>query len=85
VTIEIPKDWKVDGLPQATNVSEKGFGYATSYQDANGSVHWQRSLRLDLTIVDVKHYGILQEFFQKVRAADEEQAVLTRIAGTAAR
>jgi hypothetical protein len=85
VTIDIPKDWKVGGLPQATNVADKGFGYATSYQDANGSVHWQRSLRLDLTIVDVKHYGILQEFFQKVRAADEEQAVLTRIARTAAR
>ena len=85
VTIEIPKDWKVGGLPQATNVSEKGFGYATSYQDANGSVHWQRSLRLDLTIVDVNHYGTLQEFFQKVRAADEEQAVLTHIASTAAR
>jgi hypothetical protein len=37
-----------------------------------------------MTIVDAKYYGMLQAFFQKVRAADEEQAILARITHTAA-
>jgi hypothetical protein len=85
VSIEIPKDWKVDSLPQASTISNKAYGYAASYQEANGSVHLQRSFRLDMTIVNVKYYGMLQAFFQKVRSADEEQAILTRITHTAAR
>jgi hypothetical protein len=40
---------------------------------------------LDMMLVAAKHYPMLQDFFQKVRAADEEQAVLTRITNTAGR
>jgi hypothetical protein len=83
VSVEIPAEWKVLSLPQASNVSEKAFGYAAAYQESNGALHWQRSLRLDMTIVETKHYGILQDFFQKARAADEEQIVFARAAAGA--
>ena len=33
-----------------------------------------------MTLVAAKYYEKLQEFFQTVRAADEEQAIITRIA-----
>jgi hypothetical protein len=85
VSVELPKDWKISSLPQASNISETPYGYATSYQESSGALHWQRSLRLDMAIVATKYYDTLQGFFQKVRAADEEQAVLTRITKTAAR
>jgi hypothetical protein len=78
VNIEIPGDCKVASLPQASTLSDPAYGFSASYQHSNGAIHWQRSLRLDMTIVAAKSYGILQDFFQKVRAADEEQAVLTR-------
>jgi hypothetical protein len=85
VSVELPGDCKVVSLPQASKVSERAYSYAASYQQADGSVHWQRALRLDMTLVAAKYYATLQDFFQKVRAADEEQAVLTRIINAAAR
>jgi len=85
VSVDIPSEWKVLSLPQASSVSDPAYGYAASYQESNGAVHSQRSLRLDMTIVAAKYYGTLQGFFQKVRAADEEQAVLTRGTNTAGR
>jgi hypothetical protein len=85
VSVDIPSDWKVVSLPQASSISDPAYGYAASYQESNGAVHSQRSLRLDMTIVAAKYYGTLQDFFQKVRAADEEQAVLTHGTNTAGR
>jgi len=85
VSVDIPSDWKVASMPQTSNVPAPAYGYAAAYQESNGAVHWQRSLRLDMTLVAAKYYGTLQDFFQKVRAADEEQAVLTRGTNTAAR
>jgi hypothetical protein len=84
VSIDVPSEWKVASLPQASKISETAFGYAASYQESNGSIHWQRSLRLDMTLVAAKSYGALQDFFQKMRAADEQQSVLTHSSAPAA-
>jgi hypothetical protein len=85
ITIEVPKEWKVSSLPQARQVSEKGYGYSTSFEESGGKMHMQRSFRLDLTLVNVKYYGTLQSFFQNVRSADDESAVFSRLQNTAAR
>lgn len=85
ITIEVPKEWKVSSLPQARQVSEKGYGYHSSCEESGGKMHLQRSFRLDLTLVPVKYYGTLQSFLQSVRAADDESAVLSRLQSTASR
>lgn len=85
ITIEVPKEWKVSSLPQARQVSEKGYGYSTSFAELGGAMHLQRSFRLDLTLVNVKYYGTLQSFFQNVRSADDQSAVLSRLQNTSAR
>jgi hypothetical protein len=85
ITIEVPKEWKVSSLPQAHQVSEKAYGYSTSSEESGGKIRLQRSFRLDLTLVNVKYYGALQNFFQSIRSADDDAAVLSRLPNTSAR
>ncbi|HEY6618339.1 MAG TPA: DUF3857 domain-containing protein, partial [Steroidobacteraceae bacterium] len=85
ISIEVPKGWKVSSLPQPHQVSEKGYGYHNSLEESGGTIHLQRSFRLDLTLVSVKYYGALQNFYESVRSADDEAAVLSRLQTTAAR
>ena len=85
ITIEVPKEWQVSGVPQARQTSEKAYGYSSSFEESGGKMHLQRSFRLDLTLVNVKYYGTLQTFFQSVRSADDEAVVLSRLRNTSAR
>jgi hypothetical protein len=85
IIIEVPKEWRVSSLPQARQVLEKAYGYSSSFEESGGKLHMQRSYRLDLTLVHVKYYGTLQNFFQNVRSADDEAAVLSRLPNTSAR
>ena len=85
ISIEVPKEWKVSSLPQPHQVSEKGYGYRNSLEESGGKIRLQRSFRLDLTLVNVKYYGALQSFFESVRSADDEAAVLSRLPTSAAR
>jgi Domain of Unknown Function with PDB structure (DUF3857) len=79
VSIELPAGLKPSSLPPAHAIEEAAFAYKTTYESTDSSVHLQRSLRLDMTLVATKFYGTVQEFFQKVRSADEEQAVIGRV------
>jgi len=85
ITIEVPKEWQVSGVPRARQVSEKAYAYSSSFEESGGKMHLQRSFRLDLTLVNVKYYGTLQTFFQNVRSSDDEALVLSRLRNTAAR
>jgi hypothetical protein len=85
ITIGVPREWKVSSLPQPRQVSEKGYGYSTSFEESGGTMHLQRSFRLDLTLVNVKYYGTIQRFFENVRSADDEAAVLARLPNSAVR
>ena len=85
ISIEVPKDWKVSSLPQNHQVSQQGFGYRASFEQSSGTLHVQRSFRLDLTLVQVKYYAELQRFYEDVRSADDEATVLERQPSSAAR
>jgi transglutaminase-like putative cysteine protease len=83
VSIELPKGWQVGNLPHAGNVTQPAYAYATTYEESDGVLRFKRALRLDMMMVAVKAYPLLQDFFQKVRTADQDQAVLKKTASTA--
>lgn len=85
ISIDVPKDWKVSSLPQTHQVSQQGFGYRAAFEQSGGTLHMQRSFRLDLTLVQVKYYPELQRFYDDVRSADDEATVLVRQPSAAAR
>lgn len=85
ISIQLPAGWKVSSLPQAHQIAEKTYGYRNAFDESGGTMHLQRTFRLDLTLVEVKYYVTLQNFYQSVRSADDEAVVLSRPPSTAAR
>jgi hypothetical protein len=83
VSIELPHGWQVGSLPRAFDVTQSAYSYTTSYGESNGALRFKRTLRLDMMLVGVKSYPTLQDFFEKVRTADQDQAVLNKTASTA--
>ena len=47
-----------------------------------GSLHWTRTLHLDLVFLEKKYYAALRNFFQVVRTADEGKIVLQPASAT---
>ena len=57
--------------------------YKISSTGTRQSLHLTRQLLLNLYRTDVKSYDSLQKFFQFVRTADEEQALIAPDTGAA--
>src|SRR2546430_7953335 len=76
VTIAVPAGWRVVSVPQAHTVDLKGIAYKISIEGTPQSLHLTRQVALNLYRTDVKSYEPLQKFFQFVRTADEEQALV---------
>jgi hypothetical protein len=77
VAIELPPGWKVSSLPKARTADIKVATYNSSAQAAGGTLSMKRELVLDTIIVQQKFYGQVRDFFQAVRAGDEDQIVIT--------
>jgi hypothetical protein len=58
--------------------------YRNAFDESGGTMHLQPTFRLDLTLVEVKYYATLQNFYQSVRSADDEAVVLSRPPSTVA-
>ena len=80
VTIELPPGWEASSLPKARTSDLKLASYSMTVENDKGTLHLKRDLMLNLTLVDVKFYQTLREFFQTVRAGDEDQIVVSRTA-----
>jgi transglutaminase-like putative cysteine protease len=85
VTIELPVGMRPSSIPKSSSIDRKVLTYSTSVDAADRSLHLQRSVSLNMTLVDPKFYGQVRDFYQTVRAADEEQIVLSADADAAAR
>ena len=77
VAIELPPGWKVSSLPKARTADIKVATYNSSVQVTGGTLSMKRELVLDTIIVQQKFYGQVRDFFQAVRAGDEDQIVIT--------
>jgi len=76
VTIELPPGWQVSSLPEPRSADLKRVMYSTTAEDAKGSLRVRRDLSVNLMYVNVKRYDAMRNFFQTVRAGDEEQIVV---------
>jgi hypothetical protein len=66
----------VTGLPQPKNLDARVIGYSLKAGEAKNALHLSRTLKIDVLLLDTKYYPALRDFFQQVKASDEEQIVL---------
>ncbi|HWY96769.1 MAG TPA: DUF3857 domain-containing protein [Steroidobacteraceae bacterium] len=76
VSIELPAAWQVSSVPKPCNVDRTSLAYSASTEGKTGSLLLSRELKVDAMLVMTKYYPTVQDFFQTVRARDEEQVVL---------
>jgi hypothetical protein len=78
VTIALPASLVVDTVPQARSIDFGALTYHTAAERTDAGLHQTRQLTVDGTLIPVKYYGQLHDFFQTVRNQDEQQIVLRR-------
>jgi hypothetical protein len=76
VRIELPLGWQVGSVPKAVNNDAKVIAYSLKVENENGTLHLERHLRNNITMLDQKYYAALREFYQTVRSGDDQQIVL---------
>src|SRR5580704_16545440 len=81
VTIELPLGWKVTNLPKPGGKDAKLLVYTMNADEKNGTLHIERRLKIELTMLDPKYYPAVRSFYESVRTGDEEQIVLQPVAG----
>jgi Domain of Unknown Function with PDB structure (DUF3857)/Transglutaminase-like superfamily len=76
VNIEFPANWQVSSMPKPRDIDRKGVIYSISAEGQNGSLRISRAVTINMTLVNTKYYPTIQDFFQTVRAGDDEQVIL---------
>jgi hypothetical protein len=77
ITIELPQGWQTNAVPKARAVDINVLSYNSSAQATGGTLNLKRELTLNTILVQQKHYTQLRDFYQAVRAGDEDQIVIT--------
>jgi hypothetical protein len=78
IAISLPAGMNVETVPAPRNESRDGFDYSLACTVENGTtLHIQRDFRLVKCDFPAFFYDAVRGFFDRVRAADEEQVVLT--------
>jgi hypothetical protein len=77
VAIELPPGWQVTSVPKTRAVDIQIAAYNSSVQSAGGTLTLKRELALHTIFVQQKFYGDMRDFYQAVRAGDEDQIVIT--------
>ena len=78
ITIELPAGWQVSSVPAPKSKDLKVLVYALAVENKGQTLHIKRSVLLDLGVLAAKYYDSVRDFFQDVRAGDEEQIVVLR-------
>ena len=79
VTITPPSELAIASLPKGQNVDQKVCAYSLTSENKGGSLHLNRSLMVNLHLLDPKYYAALRAFFQTVRNGDEQQVMLSPV------
>jgi len=77
VTIELPQDWRVSSLPKPHNIDGKICAYHADIQNTRNFLHLTRQLTINVLMLDPKYYPGLRNFYEQVRAGDDQQIVLS--------
>ena len=76
ISIELPLNRQVNALPKTQDMDGKVVTYSLRAESDKQELHLIRRLNVDILLLDVKYYESLRDFFQQIRAADEEQILL---------
>lgn len=77
VTIDIADPWTLESLPATAALDLKGLVFKESAEAQGSSLHATRDLTVNAVLIDPKSYDSVHQFYQRVRAADESQVVLS--------
>ena len=80
VSIVLPPGWQVTSLPAPKKVDLHAAVFDLEAENEKGTLRLNRNLTVDIMLLDAKFYSTLRGFFQVVRSADEQQAMLQRAA-----
>ena len=76
VVLELPPGWQVSGVPEARKNDVNVAAYASSAQASGNTLTLKRELALKTILVLPKFYDTIYNFYQTVRAGDEDQVVV---------
>lgn len=78
VMVKLPAGFTVDEIPDATRLDSAFGKYSATYEVANGYLTFKRSLTLTRTLVPAEKYDSVENFFGRVRAAEQSPVVLVK-------
>jgi hypothetical protein len=75
--IELPPGWQASAVPKPRTADIKVATYSSGAQVTGSKLNVKRELTLNTILVQQKFYGQVRDFYQAVRAGDEDQIVIT--------
>jgi len=83
VSIDLPLGWQISTLPAPQKQDAHVVVYTMKAENDKGTLHLNRTLNVDIMLLDQKYYAALRNFFQVVRTVDEQQVILQPAAANA--
>ena len=74
----LPEGFIVDEMPDAVNLDTPFGNYTTSYEVKDGKLIFKSSLTMKRTMVKVKDYKAVRDFYAKMRDVEQSPVVLLR-------
>lgn len=81
INIKLPSGYSIEGAPKDADARLPYAAYQNINTTDSGNLVMQRRLLFNGIFIDTKQYPEVKDFFSKVQAGDEQQAVL-RVGGT---
>jgi hypothetical protein len=85
ISIDLPLGWQIGTLPAPKKENGSIVVYTMQAENNKGTLHLTRSLDVDFLMIEQKYYPALREFFQLVRADDEQQVILQPVGANASK
>jgi len=76
LTVELPEGFRIESLPSAKQASLPFSQYSITREENAGKLRIKRKLVMNGFYFPQEYYSTLRQFYDRVRAGDEEQAVL---------
>jgi hypothetical protein len=76
VSIELPPGWQVSSVPKARTADITVATFNSNVQSTAGVLTLKRELALNTILIQQKFYGQVRDFYQAVRAGDEDQIIV---------
>jgi len=76
ISIDLPLGWQISSVPQPQSIDAKAVVYTLDAKNNKGTLQLNRVLTVDILLLKTENYAVLRQFFQRVRTADEQQAIL---------